>query len=452
MPHRRALVAAGPVGLAAWLASSGRADADTRFVNFAFPATGAPTSRTMPDRLAEIHNVLDFGADPTGTNDCAAAIQAAVDVVAGAGRGTVYFPLGFYKTLSSVTYNYNGPLSIIFRGEGALSTTISGNFNDFIFKRSLGTPSNEAFVSFERMNLSNGNSGSASGCIRAGSCAQAAFRDLNLNGYTSLTTEDSAGISSQCIFLENVKFQASTQGVGRRGLIIGGSGAMEGCDFIGSDIAVVAYGNGLFMGGNRIENCNTAYQFGLDSAGVNAGMTGFTLTSGSTEGNIVCVDMAGTCVGGFLGPMGMLGHPAAGIGQSGSTPSQYGLIIRADCAQGCTFYGMSSQSYFTVAAISIANATSRANNVFVSTLATNPTGPGVIWELPTNAYTAQFIQCNTQPVWTFSQLPSGGNVLEGDEYSISDSNTATWGATAAGSGSNHVAVRWNGSNYTVFGS
>jgi uncharacterized protein with GYD domain len=36
------------------------------FVNFAFAATGAPTPRTTPDRLAEVKNVKDLsGADVT---------------------------------------------------------------------------------------------------------------------------------------------------------------------------------------------------------------------------------------------------------------------------------------------------------------------------------------------------------------------------------------------------
>jgi hypothetical protein len=37
-----------------------------RFVNYGFPATGATTNRRMPDRLAEIHNVKDFGAAGDG--------------------------------------------------------------------------------------------------------------------------------------------------------------------------------------------------------------------------------------------------------------------------------------------------------------------------------------------------------------------------------------------------
>ena len=44
------------------------------FTAFAYPVTGAPSpcvpcSRTTPDRLSDIHSVLDFGADPTGVSD-----------------------------------------------------------------------------------------------------------------------------------------------------------------------------------------------------------------------------------------------------------------------------------------------------------------------------------------------------------------------------------------------
>jgi Pectate lyase superfamily protein len=421
--------------------------ADTPFSSFAFPATGAPTTRTMPDRLAEIRNVVDFGADPTGSKDSRAAIQAAVDAVAGANRGIIYFPLGFYNISSPITFNYSGNLSICFRGHSG-GSTVAGNFNGYLFNRQLGTPNNTAIVSFEKLNLQNGNPSSGAGAVRIGSTRQAVFRDMQMVGFTCLTTEDSPGNSSQNIFLENCKLQTATNTTGTTGLVIGGGGAMVGCDFVGSDFGVKAYGNGLQMAGNRIENCNTAYQLGYDSAGNNVGMSGFALVSSSIEGNITGIDLIGTCTGGYIGQVGILGHP--GSGPTESSPTLYGLRIRAGCAQSCVFSGIVVQSYHDIASIAIANASRRANNVFLACSAYT-TGGGVAWTLPTNAYTAQFIKCNTQPVWTFSQLPSGGDVLEGDEYSISDSSSATWGSTVAGSGSNHVSTRYNGTNWTVVG-
>lgn len=49
----------------------------------------------------------------------------------------------------------------------------------------------------------------------------------------------------------------------------------------------------------------------------------------------------------------------------------------------------------------------------------------------------------------FSQLPAASSSLEGVVRAVSDSNTATWGATIAGGGSNHVLAYCNGTNWTV---
>src|SRR5262245_41318242 len=77
---------------------------------------------------ADIHNVRDFGADPTGVFDSAAAIQAAVDQARAGGRrgGIVYFPPGEYHVHSPVVlprdpfpWNPFAPISLIGAGRGA---------------------------------------------------------------------------------------------------------------------------------------------------------------------------------------------------------------------------------------------------------------------------------------------------------------------------------------------
>jgi hypothetical protein len=50
---------------------------------------------------------------------------------------------------------------------------------------------------------------------------------------------------------------------------------------------------------------------------------------------------------------------------------------------------------------------------------------------------------------TFATLPS--SPVAGMQAYITDCNTATWGATAAGGGSSKVIVWYNGSNWTVMG-
>ena len=69
------------------------AQADTVFTSFSFAATGAPTARTMPDRLNDIINVKDWGAIGNNrANDTSAAIDYAISQ----GGGKVFFPPGSY--------------------------------------------------------------------------------------------------------------------------------------------------------------------------------------------------------------------------------------------------------------------------------------------------------------------------------------------------------------------
>jgi Pectate lyase superfamily protein len=75
-------------------------------------ATGAPTSRTLPDRLVDVVNVKDFGAFGDGSHNDTAAIQAALDhafgtSVAPHGLNTklnraVFFPAGVYAVRQSM--------------------------------------------------------------------------------------------------------------------------------------------------------------------------------------------------------------------------------------------------------------------------------------------------------------------------------------------------------------
>lgn len=70
---------------------------------------GVDTVRFNNNAIRRVLNVMDFGADSTFTNDCTAAIQAAIDRAFAMGGGVVYFPKGHYKI------------------SGALNTTGIGN-------------------------------------------------------------------------------------------------------------------------------------------------------------------------------------------------------------------------------------------------------------------------------------------------------------------------------------
>ena len=388
LPRRSLLT--GTAALAALASMRERAEAaNVPFTTFAFDATGGTTPRTQPDRLADIRNVLDFGADPTGNSGTAtattAAIQAAVNSLSGAGRGTIFFPVGTYITNSAITFNFNGGFSIHFLGCDSLGSAIQGNFAGFLFDRHnvnsgspLYSPGN---IIFEKLSLLNVSTSASSGCIRMGSTIGGAVRDCTFSGNgTSFTTEDSAGHSSQGIVIENCKFSgADNLTVPQENLILGGSGVILNCDFSNCDTAIRAYGTGIFMAGNRAETSNNHYLLGTDSGGGAQATSGFVILGGSTEGCTTGLDMGGPGGGvcsGFLVAAGNFGHDKTNSGYPfGVTDSQYGTRVRAGSANNGVFQ-CGSSGFIGTAGISIGNASSRANLVFLNCAPVVATGGG----------------------------------------------------------------------------
>lgn len=84
---------------------------------------GATTERTVQSKLREQVSVKDFGAVGNGTADDTAAIQAAIDYMESIGGGTLWIPLGFYKTTSTLSIS-NGGLRLIGEGVGRVSDPI----------------------------------------------------------------------------------------------------------------------------------------------------------------------------------------------------------------------------------------------------------------------------------------------------------------------------------------
>ena len=230
------------LGAAAIPLAAQQALAATAFTSFAFTATGEPGARTMPDRLAETKNVRDFGAVGNGSTPDTTAIQNAVNAVISAGGGTVYFPAGNYLIASPITFNAAN-LSICFRGDGeasALSATFATPNTGYILDRSLGSPNNTGFVVIEKLLIQDHGGLKGNGAIRIGSCIGAQIRDIGqISGYTCITTEDSPGNSSQNVFIQSVNFN-SVAGPGCGGLVMGGSGSVQGCHFISCDTSLPA--------------------------------------------------------------------------------------------------------------------------------------------------------------------------------------------------------------------
>jgi hypothetical protein len=150
----RALSGGLGVGALALLAQTQRASADTPFTTFAFPATGAPTPRTMPDRLAEVVNVKEFGALGNGSNDDRPAIQAAFDYAFGsaaAPHGTnsvankqVFFPGGNYLLGAPLVLTQVQGARIV--GSGRMTTRLAGRGGAVIVTNGLVNSHIEGFL------------------------------------------------------------------------------------------------------------------------------------------------------------------------------------------------------------------------------------------------------------------------------------------------------------------
>jgi hypothetical protein len=103
----------------------------------------------MPDRLHDVINALDYGADRTGVNDSTTAIQNAINAAAASGvltrAGTVkgaavFFPPGEYKVSGTLKNHPSNNSAVALIGSGKDSTTIVGTNNSgFLIASGLGT-------------------------------------------------------------------------------------------------------------------------------------------------------------------------------------------------------------------------------------------------------------------------------------------------------------------------
>lgn len=399
----------------------------------------ATTSISMADRAAYVANVREFGAVGDGVTDDKAAIQAAVNWTSAANRGIIFFPPGTYLVSGAITFSLNAGLSIIFQGVGGLST-ITGNFAGYILDRTImgGNDTSGGRV-IESLNIVNTHA--AGGGIRLGSTVGGAIRDCTVNAFIGIRITDFTAYSSQSIVIEQCAVTWSNATSGSNGIIVGGNCVVSCCDIRGFETAIRAYGVGVCIQGCRIEVNGTGILCGLDESGANFSLSGFGIHDSSFESNLIAVDLNQGC-GQFL-ISGLKIQGFTGAAPSGGNP-QYGIRINGTSASYGLLTGISVGGQYTVAGVSIGNAASQVYLTLIGVNSSN-SGGGSAWAMPTNAQTAKFINCdNPAAEFTFANLPSAP--VEGDEYSISDCNTATFLATAAAGGSGATArrkVRYN---------
>jgi hypothetical protein len=435
------------------LMATGSAEAQTSFTTFAFPATGGTVSRTEPARWADYHNVLDFGADPTGATDSTAAIQAAVcweGCVSNSNRGTIYFPCGTYKIGGGgVGVSFANAGSIIFRGEGSCSFLTAG-FAGYVLDRDGSGGSTPGPRIIENLNCKNASTAAGSGCFRILGNDVAEIRDCNVQAHVGIaiggvepsdTSFDTSVRNCQIIGL-------GTEEAGSIGVMMGPETSVYDSAIVNFENGIRAYGAGVKIIGNRIEVNKTGIFLGQDIAGHSFSVSGGLISPISMEANNIGIDVfiCNACwIGGFT-VQGSTNAPAGasvyGIKYENGNNNTFENIIMSSDTSSYTSNGF------------YVNPGSTFMTTFIGVIAASNVGAS--WSFtPSPTYT--FIQSNNgSNAFAFSKLPSPA--VEGMEYDINDCNTATptscttWGNTpTSGAGSTHVHVRYNGRAWTIMG-
>jgi hypothetical protein len=412
----------------------------TPFLSYAFAATGATTSRTLPDRLAEVVNVKDYGAKGDGVADDTAALQAAFNAAWGPVSAPhannnrllnrpVVFPAGNYITTGTLYCQSVIGAWIIGAGSRMTAITYKGPISRTA-KTNLVFTNGFAYIRMEGISLvmTGGNTAAdKTVCFNwnwnaidypAVNTTHFYMTDVSFSGASfgflaaDPTEPPNYGHECDCASFINCRIDSCDVGLYAAnwnailGAFLGGS--VTNCMTTG--IWNAAVGIPAVCGTRFANNGLDIVNFGGDAiliSGCYSTSPNF-VASGGNSSLIGCVHMAATA-GTFLNTVA-------------------GVEISIDGCHSLNGYLTGAGGYYI--------RDSKFDNP--NWLSTPYSGP--IRELKTPA-----------PL-TFNTLPSGGWQAEGLLVSISDSPTAAWGAkVTAGGGANHVWIRWNGSNWTVVG-
>lgn len=368
-------------------------------------------------------NVKDFGAVGNGVVDDTAAIQAAVDWTAGASRGVIFFPEGTYKVTSPITFDYDGELSIIFRGCGRLSK-ITGSVNGAIIDRSYTNPTS-GIRCVEYLAIENSH---ASGIgVRMLGTVGGIIQNCHISAHTGIVADTG---NTWSILNCNLVGDGSS---GSIGIMASNAVGIYACDITGWEEGIRHYSVGLVVSACRLEVNTTGILLGKQFDGDTEQSNGFVLEGLSMEANQTAID----CYAAVQGAIN-------GVSIGGGVSMVRGIYLHG--AADTVLSGVTVSGSYTTAAI---DGNNNGGVAFIGVGSTS-SGAGPAWLIDDDhKYTAAFIQSNNPTMaFPFSKLPTP---VEGMEYDLTDSNTAVWGATAAGGGANRVKVRYNGSNWTVVG-
>jgi hypothetical protein len=423
---KRALLSKGAlsagVGVGALALLPQRASADTPFTTFAFPATGAPTPRTMPDRLAEVINVKDFGAIGNGVSDEKAALQAAFDAAFGSSsspHGTnsylnraVHIPNGNYRVGSPL--NLTNVMGGRIYGDGQGSTMLTGTGTSLFQINGMSQTIFEDFSA--RMDGFSSTNGKAVFYMDWDGTGSVGLNNIMLfnigvgNAYYGVRIAPS-NHGGQNIVLLHLNSAATYRVVSIEG---------DSCEVSAPDGAIEVDGSSSIGFWVQKGSLQCGCQFAGTGTDIKHDSASITTLYGarSEDTNFINITNGKVIVIGFTFTSGN----GLGYGLSITSPAT-GDFISCRFAVGGQFTGNGI--------VSLIN----------TTFDTNP-------PINLSSFTGTISNYIGSSIFTYAQLPPAA---EGLTVNLSDSNTANWGDKISGTGANHVMARWNGTNWTVVG-
>jgi Pectate lyase superfamily protein len=348
----------------------------TTFTTWPFAATGATALRTLPNRLADVHNVKDFGAKGDGITDDYAAIMAAYNWTTNTSRGTIFFPPGTYYISQPLPFgDADAGVNAVFSGVMGASI-ITGNFANYIFNRdsSSGTISGDSGCHvIEKLTLINTNA--KGGGVRWGMCVGGAIRDLNITANICINTGNADNLASLEISIENCQLSPGSNPTNSVGIGAFADGPILNCYMNGFAWGAVAWGNqgGQGFCGCHFENCVVGCQPGTDTTGSPAVTTGGFDLLGCYFKN------CGTAINISVGGVGVHGVYIEGTdGQApGGTNPQYGMYIAG--GGGSTFEGITVTGQYDQYGIYVEGESTTQLKAYMFGVVSSNSGSGSAW-------------------------------------------------------------------------
>jgi hypothetical protein len=251
-------------------------------------------------------NVLWYGADNTGSANCATAVQAAFDDDAGnAGfttttRGGVFFPPGTYKFENSVIL---GEASARVQGQGHIfghrnTVLLTANFAGFIFDAPNSSPPTTNFSGqagvIEGLNFKNTSTNAAAGCIRIEHFVSGGvhIRNCSFQGHRGVMLGGSESGGNQVAFdstVDNCYFIAlgseASRDTGGIGCAVGFNTRVTNSLFQLWDVGALLFGGQASIQNCRMEVNNYAIRVGQKPDGTSYAASGAVISNIAGESN-----------------------------------------------------------------------------------------------------------------------------------------------------------------------